>query len=158
MPHFQYLVWLVWPGSSCSVSYYTFFNGPWKVRNRTELKNQIYSFGGEGGGKGIPLQIQSSPPHPARERESLPVYAKRRFNVSVHIIWILEPETRTVLDPHLWENMQRMENFLLQSQLSVLTYFSIRFLKKQNKNPGHSDKSACGRLQLNAHPNVCGFA
>ena len=30
--------------------------------------------------------------------------------------------------------------------------------QKQNKNPGHSAKSECGRLQLNAHPNVCGFA
>ena len=53
--------------------------------------------------------------------------------------------------------------FSLQGWLSVLTHFGIRstpMLPQQHiKNPGHSAKSAGGRLQLNTHtPYICGFA
>ena len=53
------------------------------------------------------------------------------------------------------------ENFLLQGQLSVLTLISISvppLCYRHVKDPGHSAKSAGGRLQLNTHtPYVCGF-
>ena len=49
---------------------------------------------------------------------------------------------------------QRRENFLLQGQLSVLTR-SIPVLPQQHiKDPGHSAKSAGGRLQLNTHARM----
>ena len=56
----------------------------------------------------------------------------------------------------------QQKNFLFQSQLSVLTHFSICFtsvlLQSHIKDPGHSAKSAGGRLPLNAHtPYICGF-
>ena len=52
----------------------------------------------------------------------------------------------------------------LQGQLYVLKfYFGIRSTpvlpQQQVQDPGHSAKSAGGRLQLNTHaPYVCGFA
>ena len=61
----------------------------------------------------------------------------------------------------LWE---RQEKFLLQGQLSVLFPISVSVpppvLPQQNViDPGHSAKSAGGRLQLNTHsPYLCGFA
>ena len=57
--------------------------------------------------------------------------------------------------------LERRENFLLQGRLSVLTLISVSVpppLQLHVKNPGHSAKSAGGRLQLNTHtPYVCGF-
>ena len=55
---------------------------------------------------------------------------------------------------------ERRENFLLQGQLSVLTYIGIRSTPVYHvKDPGHSAKSVGGRLQLNMHaPYTCGFA
>ena len=64
-----------------------------------------------------------------------------------------------------FESLQeRRENFLLQGRLSVLTVISVSVpppvLRQEHvKDPGHSAKSAGGRLQLNTHtPYVCGFA
>ena len=61
-----------------------------------------------------------------------------------------------------FESLQeRRENFLLQGQLSVLTLISVspRVTAVAVKDPGHSAKSAGGRLQLNTHtPYICGFA
>ena len=58
---------------------------------------------------------------------------------------------------------ERRENFLLQGRLSVLTLISVSVpppcYHRHVKDPGHSAKSAGGRLQLNTHtPYVCGFA
>ena len=51
-------------------------------------------------------------------------------------------------------------DFFLQGRLSVLTLISVSVPPPQHvKDPGHSAKSAGGRLQLNMHtPYVCGFA
>ena len=65
-----------------------------------------------------------------------------------------------------FESLQEQrENFILRGQLSVLfdSYFGIRstpvLLQLQVKDPGHSTKSAEGRLHLNTHaPYVCGYA
>ena len=50
---------------------------------------------------------------------------------------------------------ERRENFLLQSQLYALTLIRCPFypvlLQWYVKEPGHSTKSACGRLRLNTH-------
>ena len=55
---------------------------------------------------------------------------------------------------------ERRENFLLQGRLSVPTLISVSVLPLLHvKDPGHSAKSAGGRLQLHTHtPYVCGFA
>ena len=55
---------------------------------------------------------------------------------------------------------ERQENFLLQGLLSVLTLISVSIPAPWHiKDPGHSAKSAGGRLQLSTHtPYVCGFA
>ena len=65
---------------------------------------------------------------------------------------------------------EQWKNFLLLDQFSVLTHFNICstpphpppppvLLQQHIKDPGHSAKSAGGRLQLNMHaPYVCGFA
>ena len=64
----------------------------------------------------------------------------------------------------LFESLQEQrENFLLQGRLSVLIYFGIRSTPMLSlshvKDPGHSAKSAGGRLWLNMHtPYVHGFA
>ena len=55
---------------------------------------------------------------------------------------------------HGFESQQ--ENFLLQSQLSVLTVILLSipppcYCRKHTKDPGHSAKSAGGRLQLSTH-------
>ena len=60
--------------------------------------------------------------------------------------------------PQLW-----WENFVVQDKLSVLTLILVSVpplcYHSSTKNPGHSAKSAGGRLQLNTDaPYVCGFA
>ena len=63
-----------------------------------------------------------------------------------------------------FESLQEWrESFLLQGQLSVLTYFGIHstpMLPQQHiKDHGHSAKSAGSKLQLNMHaPYISGFA
>ena len=54
---------------------------------------------------------------------------------------------------------ERQESFLLHVKLSVLILISVSVpppvvLRQHVKDPGHSAKSSCGRLQLNTHaPN-----
>jgi len=56
---------------------------------------------------------------------------------------------------------ERLENFLLRGQFSVMTLISVSSVLPHYhaKDPGHSAKSAGSRLQLNTHTlYVCGFA
>ena len=67
---------------------------------------------------------------------------------------------------HRFESLQELrENFLLQGQLSALTFISVSVppphvtAVTHVKDPSHSAQSAGGRLQLNTHaPYVCCFA
>ena len=58
-------------------------------------------------------------------------------------------------DGEFESQQERLENFLLQSQFSVLTLIQCPFHPRVTavacKDPGHSAKSAGGRLRLNVH-------
>ena len=73
--------------------------------------------------------------------------------------WLSGRAPDSWLEGHGFKSWQ--EN-LLQGQLSVPSYSGICFtpmlLQGHMKDPGHSAKSAGGKLQLNTHaPFLCGF-
>ena len=94
-----------------------------------------------------------------------PIHLRDKYSLTV-----TGSSQRKVRVPDSWlkgcgfESLQeRWKNFLLLDKFSVLTHFGIRstpvLLQQHVKDPGHSAKSAGGRLQLNTHaPYVCGFA